>query len=128
MFYQQVGLCLFCHLVYDLVGSLIDGLIEHFDVVFVSFGIHVFTGVDSHHFHSVNFLGNLKHLVKVLEKCFGLCSIAFLNVFSVDLDYGWESVDDELFKKGTAGDGVAGGFDVDDFEVGDVLEFGDLEQ
>ena len=70
----------------------------------------------------------MKHLVKVLEKCFGLCPIAFLNVFSIYLNYGWESVDDELFKKGAAGDGVAGGFDVDDFEVGDVLEFGDLEQ
>ena len=44
------------------------------------------------------------------------------------MDDGGEAVDYELFEEGAAGDGIAGGFDVDDFEVGDVLEFGDLEE
>ena len=126
LFDQQIGLSLFSHLVDDLVGSLIDGFIKHLDVVFVSFGIHVFTGVDSHHFHSVYFLRDLKHFIKVLEECFGFCPVAFFNVFSVDLDYSWESVDNEFFEEGTAGYGVSSRFYVDDFEVGDVLEFGDL--
>jgi hypothetical protein len=39
----------------------------------------------------------LKDLVKVLEESLGLCPIGFLDIFTVDLNDGWESVNDELF-------------------------------
>jgi hypothetical protein len=63
-----------------------------------------------------------------LEKSFGFGTVGFFDVFAVDLNDGGEAVDDELFEEGAAGDGVARGFDVDDFEVGDILEFSDLEE
>ncbi len=63
-----------------------------------------------------------------MEKGFGFGAVGLLDVFAVDLNDGGEAVDDELFEEGTAGDGIAWGFDVDDFEVGDILEFGDLEE
>ena len=63
-----------------------------------------------------------------MEKGFGFGTVGFFDVFAVDLNDGGEAVDDELFEEGAAGDGVARGFDVDDFEVGDILEFGDLEE
>ncbi len=63
-----------------------------------------------------------------MEKGFGFGTVGFLDVFAVDLNDGGEAVDDELFEEGTAGDGVARGLDVNDFEVRNILEFGNLEE
>lgn len=63
-----------------------------------------------------------------MEKVFGFGSIIFLDIFPVDLDDGWEAIDDELFEKGRVGNGVALGLDDKDLQVDQILQFGNLQQ
>jgi hypothetical protein len=63
-----------------------------------------------------------------LKKDFGLGSISFLDVFSIDLNDGGEAVNDELFEKGAVRNGVSMRLDVEDLEIGQILKLSDLEQ
>jgi hypothetical protein len=44
------------------------------------------------------------------------------------LDNSGKAINDELFEEGTARNGIAGGLNVDYFEVGHILKFSDLKQ
>ncbi len=63
-----------------------------------------------------------------MEESFSFGPVGLFNVFFVDLDDSGEAVDDKLFEEGATGDGIAGGLNVNYFEVGNVLEFSYLEQ
>lgn len=111
-----------------LVWGFVYGFVEHLYVIFVLFGVHVLWRVNSHHFNTVYFLRNLKHFVKVLEQCFCLGSITLFNIFFIDLNHSWKSINYKLLQECAMKNRISCWFDINNFQIRDVFEFGNLKQ
>ena len=70
----------------------------------------------------------MKYFIKVLEKIFSFDSIGFFDIFFVDLNDGGKSINDKFLEKCAVGDGISMRFDDDDFEITQVLQFGNLKK
>lgn len=100
-----------------LLRTLVYELVERLQIVLVLLCIGLLRRVVPHGLRPKGLLGNLQHLVKVLEEVLGLGAVCLLDILSVDLDDGWKSVDDELLQEGGVRDGVSLRLDDDDLEV-----------
>jgi len=70
----------------------------------------------------------LQDFIKVLKQGFCFDSIIFLDILSIDLNDSREAVDNKLLKKGTVINRIPELLNINNPEIGYILQLGNLQQ